>query len=344
MSGFLSATARTARRPASLLNATLVLGVLLALVPLLAQGLDQPFLIRVFTRIVIFAIAAVSLNILLGFCGLVSVMHAGLLGIGGYIVGMLAFHDATPIYEGAFTLYGTANLAISIPLAVLGSALAAGVFGLISLRTSGAYFIMITLAFNQMLYYFFISLEHYGGDEGLQLNAPLHFAGIDLGARTAVYYACLAVLLVVVALGARLVASRFGMVLRAAMGNERRVAAVGIAPLRYRLAALVITGAVAGLAGALLAVSQQFISPADMAWTRSGELIIMVVLGGMSYVWGPAIGAMVFLLLELALSTLTIYWQLPFGVLIILLIMFLRGGLSDLVDKLRNAHGGASHE
>ncbi|MES2260348.1 MAG: branched-chain amino acid ABC transporter permease [Pseudomonadota bacterium] len=325
-------------------GATLMLGLLLALVPLLAQGLDQPFLIRVFTRIVVFAIAAVSLNILLGYAGLVSVMHAGLLGIGGYVVGILAAHDGTLLIDGPIAIHGTANLAISVPLAVVASALAAALFGAISLRTSGAYFIMITLAFNQMLYYFFISLENYGGDEGLQINTPLHFAGADIGGRTGIYYLCLGVLMAVLIAGVRLVESRFGVVIRAANGNERRVASVGIAPMRYRLAAIVITGAVAGLAGALLAVSQQFISPADMAWSRSGELIIMVVLGGMTYVWGPAIGAAAFLLLELGLSGLTIHWQLPFGIFIILLIMFLRGGLTDLVGVARKIFGGRFHE
>lgn len=325
-------------------GAILILGVLLALVPLLAQGLGQPFLIRVFTRIVVFAIAAVSLNILLGYAGLVSVLHAGLLGVGGYIVGILASHDAMPFITVPIAIYGTANLAISLPLAIIGSALAAALFGFISLRTSGAYFIMITLAFNQMLYYFFISLESYGGDEGLQITAPLHFAGIELGGRMGIYYICLGVLMAVLIAGVRLVESRFGIVIRAASGNERRVASVGIAPMRYRLVAIVITGAVAGLAGALLAVSQQFISPADLAWTRSGELIIMVVLGGMTFVWGPVIGAAAFLLLELGLSGLTIHWQLPFGILIILLIMFLRGGLTDLAGVARKVFGGRSRE
>lgn len=309
----------------------LVLVGLLATVPVLAQGLDQPFLIRVFTRVVVFAIAAVSLNIVLGVAGLVSLMHAALFGFGGYIVAILAEH-------------GTADLLVLIPAAILGTALAAAVFGLIALRTVGAYFIMITLAFNQMFFYFFVALERYGGEEGLQIVAPLKVGGLAFGGRTTVYWLCLTVLLAVLVFGARLVDSRFGMVIRAANGNDRRVSSVGIAPLRYRLAAFVITGGIAGLAGALLAVSQTFISPAEMSWVRSGDLIVMVVLGGMSTVWGPALGAAVFLLLELVLSALTIHWQLPFGIIIILLVLFLRDGLANLIGALRSGGGGRGHD
>ncbi len=309
----------------------IVICVLFSLVPLMALIADQPFLTRVSTRIVVFSIAAVSLNILISYAGLVSVMHAGVLGLGGYIVAILAKH-------------GSVDLALSVPLAIAGAAAASALFGLIALRTSGAYFIMITLAFNQMLYYLFVSADTYGGDEGLQIMVPLTVAGYPIGDRTTVYYACLATLVLVLVGGVRLVSSRFGMVIRAASGNERRVAAVGIAPLPYRLVALVLTGAVAGLAGALLATSQQFISPADMAWSRSGELIIMVVLGGMARVWGPVLGAVTYLLFELLLSALTIHWQLPFGILIIVMITFLGGGLTDLVPRVTRLWKGGRHD
>jgi branched-chain amino acid transport system permease protein len=309
----------------------IVLVGLLALVPVLAEGLDQPFLIRVFTRMVVFAIAAVSLNIVLGVAGLVSLMHAALFGLGGYTVAILAEH-------------GTTELLVLVPAAILGSGLAAAVFGLIALRTAGAYFIMITLAFNQMFFYFFVALERYGGEEGLQVFAPLDVAGMALGGRTTIFYLCLAVLLAVLVAGTRLADSRFGMVIRAAAGNDRRVSSVGIAPLSYRLAVFVIAGAVAGLAGALLVVSQTFISPAEMSWVRSGDLIVMVVLGGMATVWGPALGAVVFLLLELVLSALTIHWQLPFGIIIILLVLFLRDGLANLIGALRSGDGGRGHD
>jgi branched-chain amino acid transport system permease protein len=185
-----------------------------------------------------------------------------------------------------------------------------------------------------MLYYLFISLDQYGGDEGLQVSASLHLAGLDLQNRTTVYFLCLASLVAVLVFCQRLVRSRFGVVMRACAGNERRVSSVGLNPARYQLAALTIAGAIAGLSGVLLALTQQFVSPADLAWTRSGELVVMVVLGGMTTIWGPVVGATVFLLLELQLSTMTIHWQLPFGILIILMVAFLRTGLSGIGQSL----------
>lgn len=307
----------------------LLLVVALALVPTISQALDDPFLIRVFTRVVVFAIAAVGLNLVLGYGGLVSLMHAGFFGIGGYVVAILAHHEmnAEPLFGG---LPGTANLAISLPLGMATAALVAALTGIVCLRTSGAYFIMITLAFNQMLYYFFVALQQYGGEDGLQILSTLTLAGFDVTKRVPFYYLCVGVLAVTLLVFARLVESRFGAVIRATSQNERRVVALGIPPLRYKLLAFVISGAVAGLAGALLATGQQFISPADMSWIRSGDLVVMIVLGGMMTVWGPVLGAAVFLILELVLSSWTMYWQLPFGLLIILMVVFLRGGLSGL--------------
>jgi branched-chain amino acid transport system permease protein len=306
--------------------------VLLALVPPIALAVDDPFLIKIFTRVIVFAIAAVALNFILGFGDLISLLQAGFIGVGGYTVAILAFHDfnAEPLTSGPIALTGTTNLAIALPLAALGAAVVAALTGLVSLRTSGAYFIMITLAFNQMLYYFFVALQKYGGEDGLQILGSLHLAGFDVGKRVPFFYLCLAALALTLLFVDRLVSSRFGMVIRALAQNERRVIALGIPPLRYKLLAFVITGTLGGLAGGLLAASQQFISPADMAWARSGEIVAMVVLGGLTTVWGPVVGAAVFLVLELFLSSYTISWQLPFGLLIILMITFLRGGLADL--------------
>jgi branched-chain amino acid transport system permease protein len=312
--------------------------ILLALVPPVALALDDPFLIRVVTRVIVFAIAAVALNLVLGFGGLVSLLHAGLFGIGGYVVGILAQHDFNA--EPLLGLPGTSNLAIAIPLALVVSGVAAALMGIISLRTSGTYFIMITLAFNQMLYYVFVALQQYGGEDGLQILASLHFAGFDIGKRVPLYYVCLGVLALTLLVMSRLVESRFGTVLRATAQNQRRVAALGIPPLPYKLTAFIISGMLAGLAGALWAVSQQFISPADMSWIRSGDLVVMAVLGGMATVWGPVVGAAVFLLLELSLSSWTTYWQLPFGFVIVLIVVFLRGGLADLWNKLLGERGG----
>jgi len=309
-----------------------VLIALLAVVPPIALMVDDPFLIKIFTRVIVFSIAAVALNFILGFGDLVSLLQAGFVGVGGYTVAILAYHDfnAEPLLSWPLTLDGTTNLLIALPLAALAAAIVAVLTGLVSLRTSGAYFIMITLAFNQMLYYFFVALQKYGGEDGLQILSDIHLAGFDVSKRVPFYYLCLGALALTLLFFDRLVASRFGIVIRALAQNERRVVALGIPPLRYKLLAFVITGTLGGIAGGLLAASQQFISPADMAWARSGEIVVMAVLGGLATVWGPVVGAAVFLVLELVLSSFTISWQLPFGILIIVMITFLRGGLADL--------------
>lgn len=314
----------------------LVVLAALAILPLIVLALGDAFLIKAFTRGIIFAIAAVGLNLILGYGGLVSLMHASLFGIGGYTVGILAFHDfgGEPLLDGLASFPGTPNLAVSLPLALGMAAIAALVTGIVSLRTSGTYFIMITLAFNEMLYYFFVALQTYGGQDGLQILSTLTFVGYDITGRISFYYICLALLAAIVVFLTRLVDSRFGVVLRAASQNEQRVIALGIAPLRYKLVAFVISGMIAGLAGALMAVGQQFISPADISWTRSGDLIVMAVLGGMGTVWGPVIGALVFVTLELVLSSWTTYWHLPFGILVILIVVFLHGGLVKLWPAL----------
>ena len=317
----------------------------LAFVPLFARIVNDPFLIKVFTRVIVFAIAAVALNLIVGFGDLISLLQAGFIGIGGYTVAILAHHDfnAEALITWPLMVGGTSNLAVSLPLAMLMTAMIATVMGLICLRTTGAYFIMITLAFNQMLYYFFVALQRYGGEDGLQILGSLHNAGFDISQRVPFYYFCLAILSVTLILLDRLINSRFGIVIRALAQNERRAVALGLSSLRYKLVAFVISGALGGLAGALLAASQQFISPADMAWARSGELVVMVVLGGIATVWGPVIGAALFLVLELVLSSFSIHWQLAFGLLIIGMTIFLRGGLTDLwLLATRGSQGGST--
>ena len=311
---------------------------LLALVPTVATALDNPFYIRLFTRALIFAMVAVSLNFVLGFGGLVSLMHASLFGVGAYVVAILAHHAYESTTFLGFT--GTENLAISIPLAILASAFVAGLTGLVSLRTSGTYFIMITLAFNQMLYYFFVALQQYGGEDGLQILASPHFAGLRITQRVTFFYVALGVLAGMLLCFSRLVQSRFGVILRAAAQNERRVVALGIPPLRYKLAAFAISGAAAGLAGALWATGQGFVSPSDLSWVRSGDYVVMAVLGGMARVWGPVFGAVLFVLLEAFLPSWTQYWQLPFGLVVILIVVYLRGGLVDLMGAGSSGKGG----
>ena len=313
-------------RPARIWLGPLLLLGGLALVPVIATAVGEPFYIRLFTRIIILAIAATALNLVLGFGGLVSLLHAGLFGIGAYAVAILAKHefDADPL----FGILATADLAVALPLAVLASATAAALTGLVSLRTSGAYFIMITLAFNQMIYYLFVALQQYGGDDGLQVLADFTVLGYGATKRIPFYYAALAALALAILLVSRIVGSRFGQVLRATAQNDRRVTALGIPPFPYRLAAFVISGAITGFAGGLWAAGQGFVSPADMSWVRSGDLVVMAVLGGLAAPWGPALGAIVFLLLETVFSDMTTYWQLPLGLVVIASVMLLSGGLA----------------
>ncbi|MGB5081091.1 MAG: branched-chain amino acid ABC transporter permease [Burkholderiales bacterium] len=301
--------------------ALLIVGLAaLALAPLLATWLDQPYYIDLLRRVMIFAIAALSLNLILGYGGMVSFGHAAYLGIGGYAVAILA-------QQGIHS--GFAQLAV----AVGGSALVALVIGAVSIRTSGVYFIMITLAFTQMLYFLGISLEEFGGDDGLRLAARSDFAGlIDLGNPTAFYYVVFAVMVAFLYLIRRIVNSRFGMVMRAAKSNEARTRAIGFSPYPYRLAAFVIAGAMCGVAGMLFVNHTAYLTPDFMHWTRSGEILFMVILGGIGTAVGPVLGAFVLLLLEDALSGWTEHWQIILGPFLILVVLFARRGLAGLLS------------
>jgi len=293
--------------------------VLLAAVPPLAALADQPFYLDLVRRVMIFAIAALSLNLILGYGGMVSFGHAAYLGVGAYAVGVLAH-------------YGINNGFLQWALAIGASALVALAIGAVSIRTSGVYFIMITLAFTQMLYYLGISIAEYGGDDGMRLAVKSQFPGlIDLNDATAFYYLVLAILVLALFLGQRLVDSRFGMVIRAAKSNEVRTRSIGFSPYPYRLAAFVIAGAVCGLAGALLVNHTAYLTPEFMNWTRSGELMFMVILGGMASIAGPVLGAFALLLVEDALSGWTQHWQLVLGPLLVLSVLFLRRGLAGLL-------------
>jgi branched-chain amino acid transport system permease protein len=316
--------------------APIVVIAALAAVPPIASALDDPFLIKVATRVAVFAIAAIGLNLVVGFAGLVSLLHAGLFGIGGYVVGIAAWHEfnAEPMMLGPFAWDGTANLMVTLPLAALVAGLAALVTGVISLRTSGPYFLMITLAFDQMLYYGAVALQKYGGEDGLQILSSITLGSVDVSERTRFFYLTLAILAATLILLGRVVTSRFGIVLRASAENERRVTVTGIPPYPYRLTAFVISGVVCGIAGALLAAGQQFVSPADMSWVRSGDLVVMAVLGGLATLWGPVVGAAAFVVLELVLSSWTQHWQLAFGAIIVVVVLTLRGGLADLVSLM----------
>jgi branched-chain amino acid transport system permease protein len=300
--------------------AALLVGLML--VPLCAELIGNRFVLTLFTRIVILALAAVSLNLILGFGGMMSFGHAAYLGIGGYAVGIFA-------HEGIVSGF------VQWPVALLASALFALVIGALSLRTRGVYFIMITLAFAQMAYYMISGLARYGGDDGLTINLRSQFAGpVNLSNKTQFYYICLALLFAALYLVWRLVNSRFGMVVQGARSNDVRMRAIGFPTYRYKLVCFVIAGTVCGLSGALLANHTDFVSPAMMYWTRSGDLIIMVVLGGMGSVAGPVVGAVALLVLEEVLSGVTEYWQIILGPLLLVVVLFARGGIDGLLAKL----------
>jgi len=315
-------------RPALPLRLTVlvaILAVALVALPFVAKAYGSTYAITLATRLVIYALVAVSLDLILGYGGLVSFGHAAYFGLGGYVVAILAFHHADG--SSVLGLPGTNEALITWPLAMLVSAFAALVIGALSLRTSGAYFIMITLAFAQMLFYVFVALKYYGGDDGLAMARRSLLAGNRITDPQTFYYICLTLLAVAAYVVHRLTRSRFGMVLSGAKASERRLAALGFPILRYRLVAFVIAGAIAGLAGALFADLARFVSPDMMAWTKSGEFMVMVILGGLASVVGPIIGAAAFILVESSISGWTEHWQLVFGPVVVLIALFAPNGL-----------------
>jgi branched-chain amino acid transport system permease protein len=298
--------------------------LLLAIAPPVLAGVGAPFWAEVLNRVMILTIAATSLNLLIGLGGLISFGHAVYLGIGGYAVGISAFHGV----ENGFW-----HLAIAIGL----SGAFALLTGLVALRTRGAHFIMITLAFGQMVYFVMIGLKQYGGDDGLTIDTRSIFpAPLNLESRTTLYYVTLAVLAVVTLGLAVIRRSRFGLVLAAAKGNEKRVAAVGFDPYRYRLVAFVIAGVVCAIAGFLNANFTNFVTPEMIGWTRSGELMFMVILGGVGSLSGPLVGAAIFLVVEEALGSITEYWQFWFGLFLLAVVLYAKGGLMGVLLGARS--------
>lgn len=302
--------------------------VLLALPPL-AIAAGEPFLISVATRIVIAALAALSLDLILGFGGMVSLGQAAFLGVGAYTVGILAHHDfegtLIPFLPGAWG--GSGAALVQWPLAILASGLFALITGALCLRTTGLYFIMVTLAFAQMLYHFFVSLPAYGGHDGLNLWQRSEVPLVDLSDDWVFYYVCLFILLAALAGLHRIVSSRFGMVLSGCRQNEARLAALGIPTVRYKLVAYTLAGALAGLAGALTANQTEFVGPSLMHWSRSGEILVMLILGGIGTLNGAIVGAVTFLALEEILTGLTEHWMLFLGPILILVVLFARRGI-----------------
>ncbi len=313
-------------RAAALLAAAL-LAAMIAAAPA-AIVLDQPYLLFLFQQIAILAIAAVGLNLVLGYAGLPAFGHAAFVGIGAYTVGIAAAESG-----------GTGLLAsgwVQVPLAAVLAATIGALIGSVSLRTRGVAFLMITLAFGQMLYYGAVSLERYGGDDGMNLVAPTQFGTFALSRGLGAYVAALIVLLVALYVSFRLSRSPFGAVLRGAAANERRMLAVGVSVFRYRVTAFALSGALCGIAGVLAANHSGFVSPASMGWTRSVELAVMVLLGGAGTTFGPLFGAAAFVLLEEALSGVSEHWRIVFGPLLLLIVIAAPGGIAGLLGRGRN--------
>jgi len=305
---------------------TALLAAFFVLVPVYAVQAGDSYVLILIGRILVFALAAVGLNLALGYGGMVSFGHAMYMGLGAYVVAVASHHGLDN---------GVAHLLLVLVLTVL---LAVPV-GLIALRTQGIAFIMITLAFAQMLFFVTVGLKQYGGDEWLSI-AKLSSFGALTGSKTALYVSLLAALAVALLLLRRVVASRFGLVLRATMINEKRVRAVGTPPLGYRLVGYVASALLCALAGFFLANLTAFASPAYMAWTVSGELIVMVLLGGMGTLVGPVVGALVFLLLEEGLKGLTDHWLVIMGPIIVLIVLFLKNGLWGILSDTHAPRGG----
>ena len=314
--GLVHIAARTAPR---WITVWLPLGCLLLLVvfPLLAPLFDLGFYVSFVRRVLIYALVASSLNFILGYGGMVALGHAAFFGAGAYVVAILSAQG----YSQAIVVW---------PLAMLVAGALALLIGAISLRTRGVYFIMITLAFAQMVFYLFISLRQYGGEDGISLSAPSTLPALNLGNDTQFYYLVLGIVAASLWLMHCMVNSRFGRALQGIRENETRMQALGYPVLRIKLVAFVFAGAWAGLAGALLANHNLFVSPSLMHWTASANLIIMVIVGGIGLRFGGVVGAAVMLLLEEFLRLYTEYWHLPLGVLLLIIVLFAPRGVAGV--------------
>ncbi|WP_169566326.1 branched-chain amino acid ABC transporter permease [Sneathiella limimaris] len=313
------------------LNGVLLLGLLV--IPFIAIQMDEPFYVTLTTRVAILALAGVGLNLALGLGGLVSFGHAAFFGIGGYALGILASHalNYEPLMTSPFELNGTTQMLILWPVAILASGLVALVIGYFSLRTSGVYFIMITLAFAQMLYYFSISWPAYGGEDGLSIYVRSEFPGLNTLDPIQFFLICFGALIVGLSLVAILKNSRFGAALQAARQNEDRLAAVGIKAFNIRLTAFVISAMITGFAGALFADLNRFVSPNMLSWHTSGEIMIFVILGGVGRLFGPVAGAALFIIFEFIFGGLTEHWMFFLGLVLLAVVLFARGGLIGFI-------------
>jgi branched-chain amino acid transport system permease protein len=316
-----------------------IVAALLA-VAIYARLAGQPFVLTLAAKAAILGLAGVGLNLALGYGGLVSFGHAAFFGIGGYAAGILASHAQTftPLLTWPVEIAGTTSMPVIWLTAILAAGLVAVPIGALSLRTGGVHFIMITLAFAQMIYYFAISWPTYGGEDGLSIYLRNTLPGVSTMDPWSFFLIAFMLLLAVLLLATTIVRARFGLALDMARQNPLRLTSVGVRPFNVRLTAFVISAMIVGLAGALYADLNRFVSPTMLSWQLSGELIVFVVLGGVGRLCGPVAGAALFILLEQQLGQLTEYWQFLLGILLLLVVLFARGGLIGLLAG-RRSHG-----
>ena len=297
--------------------------------PLAAIALGEPYYVTLATRAAILALAGVGLNLALGAGGMISLGHAAFFGIGGYVAGISA--DAAMGGTTVLGLPGSGSMPVIWLAAMAVAALVALPMGAISLRTSGVYFIMITLAFAQMIYYFAISWPAYGGEDGLSIYIRNSFPGLDTHDTLIFFGLCYVCLLLALAFSRTVLAARFGAALNAARMNPGRLATTGIEPVPVKLTAFVLSAMITALAGALFADLNGFVSPAMLSWHLSGELIVFCILGGVGRLFGPVAGAVLYIVMETVLGGWTEHWQLFLGLVLLGVVLFARGGLIGLI-------------
>ena len=323
---------------ANAINTVLFLGLLV--VAVIAYFMDEPFIISLVTLAIILAMAGMGLNIALGYGGLVSLGHAAFFGLGGYSVGILSSHaqDSTPIYDGLITVLGTQFMPIMWLVALVICGCMAFLIAILSLRVSGVYFIMVTLAFGQMLFYFATSWPTYGGEDGLAIYTRSNFPGLNTSDPIQFFAICYILLACILYYTARIRNAPFGLTLNAVRQSPARVETVGIRPFKVRLVSFVVSGMITGLAGALFADLNGFVSPDMLSWQTSGEIMIFVILGGVGRLFGPIAGASLFVFLEYVLGGLSDYWHVYLGILLLFIVLFAKGGVIGLLSGKSVSH------